>query len=245
MTNQHRRSAQAAAIAALLAVAGAASAASSTIRFNDYDGSVVSDPSYPFTGAVGAAVPIPVGALAGLGNGGNVFSGQFLWDNGPMGDSGIGGSFTNLPVGGTLSFSFLMAAIDNWGASGPAAFGDQLQFLVNGTLVWSTAINNFKHTSNNGGVLIGSGNFGGNPRVNDTAWDFSNVPELQNYAYTGTSIGFALRAAGPGWVGGPTQTWGIDNFRVVLTTPVPEPGTGVLLLAGLAATGAVVRRRRA
>jgi len=235
-----------AAVGALALSCAAASAGSKTIRFNDYDGNEFNDPAYSFQGAVGAAVPIDVGAYAGLGAPGVVFSGQMLWDNGPLGDSGMGGSFTNLPLGGTVSFSFLMAAIDGWAGNNVSKGGpDRFQLLINGNLAWSTAISNFTLTSNNGGRLAGSGMLGGNPRLTDSAWDFTNEPMLQNIAYTGTTLNFAFRAAGDGWEGGPHETWGVDNFRVVLNAPaVPEPATTALWLAGAGCVGLLARRRR-
>jgi hypothetical protein len=245
--NAFQRGAVPAALLAALLAAPLANAGT-VIRFNDYDGGLYNDPAYPFTGSVGAAVPVPVQGYAGIGVGSNAFAGNLLWDNGGPGDSGIGGSFSNLPAGGTVSLSFLFAALDGWAGNNVAKGGpDRLQLLVDGQVVWSTAISNYTLTSSNGGTLLGSGYFGGNPRMVDSAWDFSDVAALQNIHYSGTSLSFGLRAAGDGWTGGPTETWGIDNIQVTLNAPpVPEPESDMLMGAGVVALAAwlAVRRRQ-
>lgn len=225
---------------------GASQAATVTIRFNDYDGGAFADPAYGFVPNAGAAAAVPVQGLAGLGVGSNTFSGNMLRNAAPLGSQGTGGVFSNLPLGGALSFSFLFAALDSWDASDPTFGPDRFELLMDDVVVWSTTIGNFPPSSSNGGVLLGSGLlFSGSPEFPDSAWDFTNVPGLQDLPYAGTGVSYLFRASGAGWEGGSGESWAVDNFRVTLTpaSAVPEPSTLALILTG-AATLVAGRRGR-
>jgi hypothetical protein len=219
------------------------------IRFNDYNGGATTHPAYSFVAAGNAGISTPVQGYAGIGVGSNQFSGNLFRNIEANPTIGSGGTFSNLPLGGSLSFSFLLAAIDSWDGldvGGP----DRFELIVNGSTVYTTSFDNFPGpaTSTNGGTLLSSGSNLGFGRFFDSAWDFTNVAGLQNIGYAGTSVTYAFRATGEGWSGGDDESWGLDNFRVNLTlpavTPVPEPETYALMLAGLGAVGFVARRRR-
>ena len=207
--------------------------ADTTIRFNDYDGNASFDPAYSFVPFAGAGSTTPVTGYAGIGVGGNVFSGNMFRNAAGLGNGGSGGAFSNLPQGGTLSFSFLFAAIDSWDGSNFGFGPDVLELLINDVSVWSTTLSNFPPSSSNGGTLLASGSFTQNPSWIDAAWDFTNVAGLINLAYSGKAVNYRLRASGAGWQGGNDESWAVDNFRVSLAAPVPEVGTYVLMLTGL------------
>jgi hypothetical protein len=140
-------------LSALVVVGGAS--AQTTIRFNDYDGGAFSDPAYSFTAFAGAGSTTPVNGYAGIGVGGNVFSGNMFRNAALLGDEGSGGTFLNLPVGGSLSFSFLFAAIDSWDGNNTSFGPDRFELVINGSTVWSSTISNFPPSSSNGGSLLG------------------------------------------------------------------------------------------
>lgn len=222
-----------------------------TIRFNDYDGGATADPAYGFTANVGAGLATPVQGYAGLGVGSNQFAGNFFRNTESNPTVGSGGTFTNLPVGGLLSFSFLLAVIDSWDGLDSVGGPDRFELLINNVSVYSTSFDNFPAppaSSTNGGTLLASGSNLGFSQFFDSAWDFTNVAGIRNIAYAGTGLTYRFRATGAGWMGGADESYGIDNFRITLTpavtAPVPEPETYALMLAGLAALGAVSRRRK-
>jgi hypothetical protein len=78
--------------------------------------------------------------------------------------------------------------------------------------------------------------------------DFSAAGSVLNFGFR-ISIGGACLASSAANCTGPNVVSGLDNFRFDLqpaaaVTPVPEPGTWALMLAGLGLTGWAARRRR-
>jgi hypothetical protein len=220
--------------------------AQTVIRTNDYDGGATSDPTYAHVSFAGAAVNTPVAGFAGLGVGTNVFAGNLLRNAEGEPTVGSGGTFTNLPLGGTLSFSFLLALIDSWDGADSANGPDRFGLEINGVEVYVTTLSNFPPSRTNGGTLIATGSYIGNALYPDSAWDFTNVAGLQNIAYGGTTVTYRIGAGGPNYFGGTDESWGVDNFRVTLNVaaPIPEPETYALMLAGLGLIGAIARRKK-
>jgi hypothetical protein len=220
--------------------------AQTVIRSNDYDGGATSDPAYSHVSFAGASVNIPAAGFAGLGVGSNVFAGNLLRDAEGQPGVGAGGTFTNLPLGGTLSFSFLLAVIDSWDGVDLTNGPDTFRLTINGVEAYATTLSNFPPSSTNGGTLIASGSYIGNSLYPDSAWDFTNVAGLQNIPYSGTTVTYRFIGGGPNYFGGTDESWGVDNFRVTLNVaaPIPEPETYALMLAGLGLVGAIARRRR-
>jgi PEP-CTERM motif len=224
---------------------GTAQASEILLRFNDYDGGSYVNPSYGFTSSAGPSVVEGVQGFSGLGVGANQFSGNMLRNAGTGNPQGaVTASWTGLPLGGTISFSLLFAAIDSWdglGTGGP----DYFEVLLDGIVIFSTSIDNFPAppaTSTNGGSVLASGTNLGFSGFFDSAWDFTNVAGLKNIAYSGTTANFEFRARGAGWQGGTDESWGWDNVRVTLN--VPEPGTLALLGLGFAGLAATRRRKK-
>ena len=78
--------------------------------------------------------------------------------------------------------------------------------------------------------------------------DFSTAGGVMSFGFR-ISIGGACPPTATGNCAGPSILSGLDNFRFDLqpaaaVTPVPEPGTWALMLAGLGLTGWAARRRR-
>jgi hypothetical protein len=80
-----------------------------------------------------------------------------------------------------------------------------------------------------GGSLIFSQNFA-NFSANTTSNVFDFTQGVTNYTLLIT--------------GTPSSGTGVANFSLYSTTPIPEPATYAMLLAGLGIVGAVARRRK-
>jgi len=95
-----------------------------------------------------------------------------------------------------------------------------------------------------GGILADSGNHFFQGSLSANSWTQISLQAAAIPAGT-TSIFLEMNTAvGPLLDGRPNAVY-IDDIQFTLTTAVPEPGSYALLLAGLAAVGAIARRRRA
>jgi len=201
----------------------------------------------------GAAVQ-SVQGYSGLGNGGNVFGGNFLssFNAGSTATLTLG----SLPTHSSINITGLLGVLDSWDSSdGGCCSPDFFRIYVDGTPIFSDTYNTALGSVNNSAVLtdIGGGKvqrgFGGG--WNDQAFDLEN--ELQNIVHTASTLTIELRGEGAGWQGGDDEGWGIDNLLVqlngvtVVTPPtgdVPEPMTLSLFGAGLGSLAWARRRSR-
>jgi len=196
----------------------------------------------------GAAVQ-SVQGYSGLGNGGNVFGGNFLSSFSSSSIATL--TLSSLPTHSSINITGLLGVIDSWDSSdGGCCSPDFFRIYVDGVAIFSDTYNTVLGTFNNTALLtdIGAGNVqrGFNGGWLDQAFDLEN--ELQNIVHTASTLTIELRGEGGGWQGGDDEGWGIDNLLVqlngVTVGDVPEPMTLSLLGAGLAGIG-MTRRRRA
>jgi hypothetical protein len=206
----------------------------------------------------GAAVLTGVQGFAGLGPTGNQFGGSFL--RSPTGNV-VTLSLTSLPAHDALSVGFLFAAIDSLDGTGTFPSGDFFRIDIDGvnrireSFANATDSQIQSYIAPPGGELarkqdLGFGGPGGFYR--DSAYDFNVDPRFQSFAHTSSSVTISFSIEGVGIQALDDESWAFDNLQVTAftksqtpaPTPVPEPSTYALFLAGLFAVG-LARRRRA
>lgn len=232
-------------------VATQAQAVTITAYFSNFDSVATVAPGVIST--LNGALVQSVQGLAGLGNGGNVFAGNFLSsfdpDYGPTSFATL--NLGNLPSHSSINITALLAAMDTWDSDdGGCCAPDLFQIVVDGTtVVFQDAYNNIQGSNNNVNGLTDIG-FGYQERgfntfgtFLDQAFDLEN--ELINIAHSSSNLTLTFIGTGAGWEFGDNESWGIDNLRVELNgvADVPEPITLSLLGAGLLGLGAMRRRR--
>lgn len=197
----------------------------------------------------GAAVQSVQGYSA-LGNGGNVFGGNFLSSYASSSVATL--TLSGLPTHSSINITSLLGIIDSWDSTdGGCCAPDFFRIYVDGAIIFSDTYNTVLGTVNNTALLTDIGG-GIAPRGfsgwNDQAFDLES--ELQNIVHSASTLTIELRGEGGGWQGGDDEGWGVDNLLVQLngvtvgSADVPEPITLSLLGAGLAGIG-MARRKRA
>ena len=193
------------------------------------------------------------------------FSGNFLHNiTGGVPTIGTAGSkttltLTNLPAHSSIDLDFLLATIDSWdgidGASGVT--GDYFNVHVDGVEIFEATFaqqsgtpGNAYQAPPNGQLLNGFSNVFG-IITGDGAYDMSLDSVLSNIAHSSSTLVIDLFADGSGWqgesnfsqgVGGPDETWAIDNLQVTLHG-IPEPSTWGLMVLSAIGLGAIRRKR--
>ena len=233
---------------ALCAASSAVTAASVTVFTTDFNGALPAEIS------PGTATLTGVQDYAGLGPAGNQFGGNFL-------RSATGNVVTldlsGLPAHDTISLAFLFAAIDSLDGTGVFPAGDFFKIVFDGATLFSESFANatpsqIQSYQPPAGVELarhvdlgfaGPGSF-----FTDSAYDLGADPLFANFAHTGSTAKIDFFIFGPGNQGLGDESWAMDNLSVSVTTkgvaPVPEPATNALMIAGIAALGFVVRRRK-
>lgn len=191
---------------------------------------------------VGAVLNASGGALTGTASG---YSGTYgnIFRNDTTGLTEL--SLSNLPAHSGVHISFLLAFLDSWDSTNGSPAPDFISVYVDQMMVGQyTSANASGNVSQyGGGALVFAGvQFDTNFFYTDYVVDYSADPAY-TLAHTASTLTIGFQAGGSGWQGYNDEAWGIDNLVVTLA-PVPEPAPLALMLAGLAALGHVVRRRR-
>lgn len=231
------------AVAALTLLAAmlvpSADASATQIYFNDFDGGVTVAGGVSAS-LIGAGSSEGVQGFAGLGTGGNVFSGSFL-RNAAAGNPATASEIilTNLPVHTSVNLGFLLAIIDSWDGTGDPNGPDSLNITVDGSPVFSEIFNHTGGTASfspDPGVLLSTGtNLGFSSGIffTDSAYDMALQASLSNLPHTSSTLAVKWFASGPIWQAGSDESWAMDNLTISIAE-VPEPGTATLLVLGLA-----------
>lgn len=230
--------------------AAASHAQTREVFFADFDGPAGAPPEFSGITTLGS-----VEGLAGLGVDGSRFAGNLLHnrtgfslDPGPN----RSGSPTRLTLAGlprhtSVDLNFLLAAINTWDPN------DVLEVRVDGQPVF---VESFSFMATDypvynpppGGLLTPRDRFGDFPNRGfangwgDQAYAMHLEPRLHNIPHTAATLTVEMFTRS-GFQGAENESWGVDNFQVVLNG-VPEPTGAALVLAPLAATTLLRRRRR-
>jgi hypothetical protein len=237
---------------ALLFAAGVALGGSQQVFYSDFNASVPGNLS-------GITTVHSVDALSGIGNSGNTFSGNLLYNTtGGQPTTGTAGlstilTITGLPAHDSVDINFLLAAANTWDG-----WADRFHVKVNGVSVFSETLDlgsaaNQTYVPPAQGLLtprLSFGHFpdaGFNNDFGDAGYDMGVDPRFNNIAHTSSTLVIEFFADGVNWEGGTNEAWGIDNLQVIVNNaaaaaPTPEPTSGALVLC----CGAVLllRRRR-
>ena len=154
-------------------------------------------------------------------------------------------TLSNLPAHTAIDIDFVAAYLDSWDSTNGSPAPDYLNVSIDNVLVGQYSAANASGNVNQfgaGQVLALNVQFDANQFYSDSVVDHG-VDPVYSFAHTGSSIVIAFQASGAGWQGGGDESWGLGSLTVTVT-PVPEPTPLAMLLAGLAVTGWMVRRRR-
>jgi hypothetical protein len=202
--------------------------------------------------APGSALLTPVEGYAGLNPAGAPFAGSFLRS---VAGNTVTLSLTGLPVHSSLDLGFLFAAIDSLDGGRTYPAGDFFTITLDGNRIFRESFANalpsqFQSYVPPPGVQLARhenlGFRGPGSYYTDSAYDLAADPVFASIPHSGSSATFTFLLEGNVSQGLNDESWAMDNLRVGHNgvTPVPEPETHALLLAGLAAVGWLTRRRR-
>lgn len=151
----------------------------------------------------------------------------------------------NLPAHSAINIDFVAAFLDSWDSTNGSPAPDYLNVFIDTVMVAQYTANNASGSLNQfgGGTAVAQYvQFDAHQFYSDSVVDYT-ADALYQFAHSSPGIVIGFQAGGAGWQGGDDEAWGLGRLTVSVT-PVPEPAPLALWLAGLLATGFVVRRRR-
>jgi hypothetical protein len=192
-----------------------------------------------------------VQGYAGLGPAGNQFGGSFLRS---ATANVVTLTLTGLPAHTAINLDFLFAAIDSLDGTGTFPQGDFFKVTLDGTQMFRESFANATTSqiqsyspSSSGLVLARMTNLGfsgPNGYFTDSAYNLGADTQFGTWAHTASTATFTFQIEGPGIQPLSDESWAMDNLSVSIT-PVPEPESYAMFLAGLGLMGFIARRRRA
>lgn len=217
--------------------------AETTVFSSNFDSGAI-----PSEISAGTASLTGVQGFAGLGPSGNQFAGSFL-------RSATGNTVTltlnNLQAHSAISIGFLFAAIDSLDGTGTFPQGDYFRVSLDGREIFNESFANAapyqtqSYVPPIGGELARRANLGFTEDYfsSDSAYNLALEPKFRNLAHTASTAVFTFQIEGVGIQDINDESWAMDNLRVSVT-PVPEPESYALFLAGLGLLGLSARRHR-
>jgi hypothetical protein len=205
--------------------------------------------SLPIEISPGVATQTGVQGYAGYGPVGDQFGGDFL--RSPTGNT-VTLTLTGLSSHTSLSLEFLFAAIDSLDGTGSFPEGDFFRVDLDGVTIFRESFANATPSQIQSYIpptgvelahRIDLGFSGPGGFFTDSAYNMGLDPTFQNIAHTGSTATFTFIIEGPGIQPLDDESWAMDNLRVSVS-PVPEPETYALFMAGLGLMGFVARRRK-
>jgi hypothetical protein len=160
-------------------------------------------------------------------------------------------SLTGLQQHSAISVGFLFAAIDSLDGTGTFPQGDYFKVTLDGKEIfresfYKAADYQIQSYAPPAGVQLARRQdlgFSVGTYYFDSAYNLSADPTFQNIAHTASTATFTFQIEGVGNQDLNDESWAMDNLRVSVT-PVPEPETYAMLLAGLGLMGGIARRRK-
>ncbi|MFZ2973362.1 MAG: FxDxF family PEP-CTERM protein [Ferribacterium limneticum] len=217
--------------------------ANTTVFSTDFETTIPAEISH------GSASLTGVQGFAGLGEPGNLFAGSFLRS---MTGNVVTLELSNLPTHSAISVGFLFAAIDSLDGTGSFPSGDFFKVSLDGQQIFRESFANAMSSQTQSYVppasvqlvrRIDLGFSGPGSFYTDSAYNLGADPTFANIAHTASTALFSFTIEGNGIQDLNDESWAMDNLRISVT-PVPEPESYAMLLAGLGLVGLVAQRRR-
>ncbi len=127
---------------------------------------------------------------------------------------------TDLPPHASIAIYFDLAVIDSWDGSEEYWGDDFFNVAVDGQAVFRETISNFVHYPQTfvpaPAVVRGEALFD----VSDTEYDIDSLyPIVEYVSHSDSTLIISFWADGDGWQGGADESWGIDNIKIIVSSP--------------------------
>lgn len=193
-----------------------------------------------------------VQGFAGLGPAGNQFGGSFLRS---ATANVVTLTLANLPAHTAINLDFLFAAIDSLDGTGSFPQGDFFRVTLDGVEMFRESFANALESQTQSyspsspelvlarRVALGFTAGGPESYYSDSAYNLGADARFGDWAHSASSAVITFQIEGPGIQPLSDESWAMDNLSVSVT-PVPEPESYAMMLAGLGLLGFVARKQR-